>query len=337
MKPEDILNIELGLVNKCTLNCRMCLRREDVVKDLEPNEELHFDTLIEILEQFPNLQTLDLVGSISEPTLYSRFIDLVSYAKARDLNIRLSTNGDTFKDTWWEKLGRILDENDIVRFPVDGSTQELHSRYRVNSNLERTLNHHRALKSTSKAVTILQNIIFKYNENDSEAVYKIFKDENFNLIEYTHTGEPECLTDPKLEADGVVPVDDLLRLYKMKDSLIKTTKDIKITCNSMNKKQLFLNHMGVLLPCDDTEEMVFDGYDNSLTIYNSTLEELMGNINSIIDEKEDNDICKRCCSGTLDFIRDKYPIVQYNRADRTENLHEFRSRMRTKEEDELQP
>ena len=39
-----------------------------------------------------------LVGSMSEPTLYPHFLELIDYLKSRDIKIEICTNGDTRND-----------------------------------------------------------------------------------------------------------------------------------------------------------------------------------------------------------------------------------------------
>jgi wyosine [tRNA(Phe)-imidazoG37] synthetase (radical SAM superfamily) len=87
------------------------------------------------LNEYKNVKNISLAGFASEPTLYPYIFELIKYLKSRNIKIELYTNGNTHDKTWWRELGKILTKNDRTYFTICGSTQELHSKYRVGSNL----------------------------------------------------------------------------------------------------------------------------------------------------------------------------------------------------------
>ena len=328
MDPTDIISVELGLINQCVLKCRLCLRTEDVAKQLEKDVALDYDALVIFLDALPNLKQLDLVGSISEPTLHKRIHDIVKYAKNRDISIRLSTNGNTFNTQWWGRFGPLFDEKDIVRFAVDGSTQEIHAKYRVGGKLSKVLGCHKAFKENSKAITVLQNIVFDYNVDDKDNIRKIFMDEGFDICEFTHTGDGDYEGNPSIIIDNILPIGELLDRYKERSGKIKPqpfNKNIK--CNSLSNQQLYINHMGCVLPCDDMEETTFTDIENNITLQDNTMQECFDHINSIIKKRFFNKTCERCCGPRERQLKEDYPIIQYNRDGKTAELHKFREIM----------
>ena len=44
LNPTDIESIELGLINKCVLDCRLCLRQEAITDNLEKDVEIYGST-----------------------------------------------------------------------------------------------------------------------------------------------------------------------------------------------------------------------------------------------------------------------------------------------------
>jgi len=324
--PEDIISIELGLINKCVLNCRLCLRQEDIAKGLKKDEAIDSSQLFKFLDKLSNLQQVDLVGSVSEPTLHKQIKEIIKYIKSRNLKIRLSTNGNTFSLKWWEELGALMNSEDIVRFAIDGSTQEIHSKYRVGGKLSKVLDCHRHFKKSSKAVTVLQNILFTYNINDQENIKKLALAENFDICEFTHTGNSFFSEDAKLREDNILPVKDLLFEYQKLD-MEKKNLNLGIECASLKGNQVYLNHLGCLLPCDDMEETTFENTENNVTIYSSSLEECFERVNYIISKRFLCRTCEECCGPLHREIREKYPIIQYNREGTKGVLHKFREVM----------
>jgi MoaA/NifB/PqqE/SkfB family radical SAM enzyme len=323
LSPDTVYSVELGLINKCVLNCRMCLRSEEIGKQLPKDVAVELEPLVTFLDALPNLRQLDLVGSVSEPTLHKQIREIVTYARGRNLQIRVSTNGNTFNERWWASFGELFGPDDIVRFAVDGSTQEIHERYRVGGKLSKVLANHRAFKQHTKARTVLQNILFTYNIDDQENIKALFHAEGFDVCEFTHTGDGDYTGQPSLVTDNVMPVNDLLIRYKERGSP-KSSMDTKVVCKSCKDQQLYINHMGCVLPCDDMEETTFVHREQNITIYNNTIEECFAHVNGIIRKRFFARTCKICCGPANQALHIDYPIVQFNRDGKQAILHKFR-------------
>ena len=313
MKIDDITKIELGLINKCVLKCPMCLRQEEDGKKLKKNIFINFNKLTECIDAFSNVKIIDIVGSVSEPTLYPYFFELLFYLKSKNIKLRISTNGSTNID--WKKFGELLDENDIVRFPIEGSTNYLHSKYRVGSSLEKVIKNHNLFKENSKATTIMQSIIFKYNEHDKDNIIKFYNDTLFDLLEFTHTGDSLYID------ENIKPVRNLELLYKQNN-----IKYPEVECNCYAEKFIYINHLGAMLPCDDLEEISFKYENNDIfkTINNNSISECFDQLNEIINKKNNNTICSRVCGKFNKIIRKKYPVIQYNKQLENYILNDYR-------------
>ena len=173
MNKDDILDIELELTTICQAECLLCYRNYksfdthypvDIVRPLD-------DIKNQILE-YKNLKWIRLVGSISEPTLYPEFLELVRFIKNKNINIEICTNGSTKSELFWRNLSNILTKNDKVYFTICGSTQELHEKYRAGTNLQKILKNARYFRSKNKN-DYAQCIRFSYNDDD-------FNSERFN-------------------------------------------------------------------------------------------------------------------------------------------------------------
>ena len=321
--PDTVYSIELGLINKCVLSCRMCLRQEEIGKQLPKDVAIDYPSLIKFLDALPNLRQLDLVGSVSEPTLYKQIHELVAYAKSRHIQIRFSTNGNTFSNEWWANFGKLFGPDDIVRFAVDGSTQEIHAKYRVGGKLSKVLSNHRAFKQNTTAKTVLQNILFTYNIDDQDNIRALFAKEGFDVCEFTHTGDADYAGQPQLISDNILPVADLLKRYRER-AQPKSAIETKVICKACKDNQIYINHMGCVLPCDDMEETTFLDRDKNITIYNNTIEECFAHVNSIIRKRFVARTCNVCCGPANQKLHVDYPIVQYNQEGKRAILHKFR-------------
>lgn len=308
----NVKKIELGLINACVLSCPMCLRLEDHGKKLKPGLALNYEKLTFFLDKFSELETLDLIGSVSEPMLYPKILDLVRYAKNRKISLRIGTNANVHNRDFWIDLANLLDKNDIVRFAIDGSNQEIHQTYRVGGNLKRVLETHALFKQHSGAVTILQHLVFQHNRDDFKNIEKLFLENGFDFIEKIESGEPAYLNQA---TDGLImPRCELVHEYRKVESKLKENKLYKFDCFAKTNDQMYINHLGNLLPCDDMEELSFEMANrlNSKipTIYESSIEECFEFANEIIKKRYLSDICRRCCSSEVMELKKQFPVLQ---------------------------
>lgn len=245
LKAEDILLVDMGLVNRCNLACPLCPYVARNIKS-QPKNEVDFQDYINFLDSLPNLEVAIIEGNYSEPTFYSKLPELISYLASRGIRIRLSTNGNTHTEKYWKDLGTRFGPEDIVRFAIDGSTQELHSKYRVNGKLSKVLTNHTALKSSGfKGKSVLQNIIFQYNVSDKENIYNIFREYNFDYLSYL-----KCYPSSH---EVFKPVPEIHKYNNIFNRLAKDSS-LNILCDAYSRKEIYVNHEGQVFLCGSLDE-----------------------------------------------------------------------------------
>ena len=107
----------------------------------------------------------------------------------------------------------MLSADDEVWFTVCGSTQELHEKYRVNTQLERVLSHARALRQVKK-IDCMKCIKFKYNSEvlASAAFAKIAGE--FSRVECIDTSYDEQAKYKKqFDFNLFMPADEVMQKY----------------------------------------------------------------------------------------------------------------------------
>ena len=170
MLNEDVKIIELELSTLCGANCPLCYRNYKSFDDHYPMTVVRpLEDVINQLNEYPNLTDVYLVGSISEPTLYQDFQELVECIKSRGIKIEICTNGDTQDEGWWYELASLLTPEDSVYFTICGSNQEIHGVYRRNTSLERILANASAFRYFGGGNDYAQCIRFEYNDVDFES------------------------------------------------------------------------------------------------------------------------------------------------------------------------
>jgi MoaA/NifB/PqqE/SkfB family radical SAM enzyme len=256
-------DIELELTTLCNASCPLCYRNYKVFKEHYPKRIIR--NIIDIkndIDKFPNLKYIKLVGSISEPTLYPNFLELIHYIKSKKLEIEICTNGDTNNQNngyWWKELGKLLSLNDQVFFSICGSTQELHEVYRKGTKLNNILRNAKRLRN-EKPIDFAQCIRFQYNDEDfnSDQFKELIKE--FTNIYWTETYlrkpnenylKPDNLNllYPLLsKKDKYLKVENLAtRIFQQKK--IETSCGNSMKCMAYENKSLQIDINGNIYPC----------------------------------------------------------------------------------------
>jgi radical SAM protein with 4Fe4S-binding SPASM domain len=133
MKLPDFVQIEP--VGQCNLACRMCpvtYRNEGG----KPPAFMSFDAFCRVLEQFPAVRHLQLQG-MGEPFLHPRFIDMVSHAAARGIEVTTNTNLTALSPRRADEL--VASGLAKLHVSIDAADPDAYGYIRVGSRLSRVL------------------------------------------------------------------------------------------------------------------------------------------------------------------------------------------------------
>ena len=237
---SDIIRLEIELTNTCNLDCPLCLRQIHPELTVGKVKYRPATEIIAQLETYKNIKYITIAGAISEPTLHPELFDILKYCISRDLEISLFINGDTHNELYYKKLGLIfMKATGKVFFTICGSTQELHSKYRVNSNLSTVLSNLDIIqKYSGKAV--MTWIVFNYNEEDFNDNFHKFQDKYETEYFYTLPMDEHF----ELNSNIHLP-QELQKIYAKVDR-----NDFKnIECPANNYKFILIDSMGFTNPC----------------------------------------------------------------------------------------
>lgn len=251
MKKNEVLDLELELTTLCNARCQLCFRNYKEYDERYPiNKSRGIKDIKEQLDEYVSLEWIRLVGTISEPTLYKDFYELIKYIKDRGINIEICTNGDTHNEKWWSELSTYMNSNDRVYFTICGSTQELHEIYREGTRLKNILANASAFRSEDKN-DYAQCIRFSYNDRD-------FNSDNFKGIvsEFSNI----YMTETYLSKDDenykkqdklrfLTPVENKKEMYEKIDKLAKIGLSNVSYCKSWEHKSQQVDINGNIYPC----------------------------------------------------------------------------------------
>ena len=212
---NEIEIIEIGLLYGCNLECTFCEinyhKLNKTPKEILQKKQLNFEDLRTFLRKFKKLRMIILCGTVSEPTLYYKFNELITEIDSLSGSpvIRLHTNGNYSKKVQVK---------------------------------------HKELKKIG-CTTILQLIEFEHNQEDEKNLKEFAELHNFDLIDIKKSDNPEDIFGkiyPNVKNQFKVS----LRKHQMifyKEIQTKASKVIK--CSSEINNQIFINYKGGVYPC----------------------------------------------------------------------------------------
>lgn len=297
------------------MRCPLCIQVKKKIYERSA-EHLDLNQLIRFLDTLPSLERINLEGNYSEPLLYPDVIKLVEYFKKRSLKIIISTNASFKTESFWQQLGCLLDAKDIIRFAIDGSNQELYSKYRVGGDLELVLKNHATVKNNSKCRTVLQHICFKYNQNDKENIKNIFYNEGFDFLNFVKCYMGEFTT------DEVTPVDEVRSYYKLFNKALsaKEERTTDLICDSKIRGEIYINHRGEIFLCGSHDQG--ESFDVGINI-NSPEEEIFKSLNATFNKRNQSSICQSDCNLLCYSVGRRFPDLLIDKNNNERNVKYF--------------
>lgn len=131
-----MVSLHVEPTSRCTLACPRCERTvllEKFGKKFLPIVDLDIDSFTKFIDV--KVDHISLCGNRGDPIYHRNFLDLVKNIKTKCDQITITTNGSSKSQNWWQSLCEILDDNDIIRFSIDGLPENF-TKYRINANWE---------------------------------------------------------------------------------------------------------------------------------------------------------------------------------------------------------
>ena len=298
----EVTELEIEMSTLCNAKCPLCYRNyKSFPEEYKKPVIRKFEDLCNQLNEYTNLNYVMIVGSMSEPTLYPYFLDVVAYLKKRNIRIEICTNGSTHSTEFWKELGKLLSTEDAVYFTICGSTQEIHEKYRVGTILQNILDNAKALR-TIIPIDYAQCIRFSYNSNDFET--EEFKNiiNEFSNVYMTETFYPKNIENYNTKFDISLFIPNKLKIEKY--NKVKTIAEcyysrnagkLKAQCQSYNHKRQQIDVFGNVYPC-----YLFLEYSN-LKKWNGDYSEIL----SI-----EHDCCKYCEKSVYEYcVKNKLDYI----------------------------
>jgi MoaA/NifB/PqqE/SkfB family radical SAM enzyme len=133
--------LQVEATTKCNAWCPGCGRNKGgfELADGLVIEDLDVDRYKEILNQFPNLKTVDFCGTYGDAIAAANIVELVNVTKQHVDKIIVRTNGSLRTVAWWNEYAELLKDIDHeVWFCLDG-LEDTHSVYRQGTDYNKII------------------------------------------------------------------------------------------------------------------------------------------------------------------------------------------------------
>ncbi len=173
--------IGLELTRHCNLRCAHCFRA-----DLDQVEEIPFATVEKVLEQGKRYHRPHIALTGGEPTLHSRFYEILDLIVSHNYSFHYVTNGFNYASVFRRLFP--LFENPLwvgVSVSLDGASSEVHDSIRGKGSFSRALATI-AIARTHKREVVVQMVVHRGNRKDLEPMAVLCSKMDVNRLHVAH-------------------------------------------------------------------------------------------------------------------------------------------------------
>lgn len=118
------------------------------------------------IKELNNYSRFEFCGTWGDPVMNKDLFKIIEYIieENNTCTIQINTNGSIRDPDWWWDLGVLGKDRLQVWFDIDGTTQEMHEKYRQGTDLEKIKENVEAYTATG-ADACAMVIIFKHNQD----------------------------------------------------------------------------------------------------------------------------------------------------------------------------
>jgi len=283
---DEIKMVHVEVTGKCNARCPMCSRYDKLGNLHAGIEETHLPK--ELFYKFFDktfvlqLKHVYFSGVYGDPCIHPDLLEFCEYLISHGIQVNVDTNAGYRKPEFWSKLALA---GVHVNFAVDGLADTNHL-YRRDVKWEIVEANMRAFSEAGGSAQ-WNFIVFAHNEKDLPAAKQLSADLNFDFrIKITqkfkffnswHVSEngikqyeleppvQELYRHPNIGTESFSVVE---KSINFSSEHYKKFDDVEIDCKSLNRKEIFLNYQGYVVPCCYLGTLYGSPYGDQFKQYN---------------------------------------------------------------------
>ena len=190
---DEIRTVHVEITDKCNAACPMCVRNINggPVNPYLPKKEITLELFKKAFtpEVLQPLWRVYFCGNYGDPALGSELIEILQYIRevAPQVILGINTNGGVRSKSFWEQLGKILNQKgDYCTFSIDGLEDTNHI-YRKHVSWSHVMESVKAFIFAGGNAH-WDFLIFKHNEHQVETARELSMNLGFKEFHYKKTG-----------------------------------------------------------------------------------------------------------------------------------------------------
>lgn len=245
----------------CQLRCPLCPLGSRTIK--RQSQIMDFDTFKKVVDDVGDYVYHFNINGMGEPLMNKRVIDMITYAKEKNIYTDLYTNFQLQDREIIE--GLVSSGLDSILISLDGATKEVYETYRIKGDFERILNNIRLLvetracqKSVRPEINI-QFVMFEHNRSQLNQMTELVKSLGADNL---FVKRPFLFWGKKEDASSYISKDDKFNKYEMYNSAISLKARTRKTCDAIWAGAVVLADGSVAPCCFDYDGKVLFGNIN---------------------------------------------------------------------------
>jgi len=273
---NDVKFIQIEASSKCNAWCPMCARNQNGfgLRDGLIEEDILTEKVQQVVDQLPNLQTIEFCGTHGEPVIAKNFLELIDIAKQKGTHIWINTNGSLRTPEWWANLANTLKGvSHDVWFGIDG-LEGVHEIYRQGTSWQKIIDNATSFIQAGGYAT-WQFIPYAHNEHQLRDCMKMcyqlgFK--KFQLVKsfrrhqkakHYKTGEPFNL-DPPTKIFNIIKMPKINSYVDPNNCMQLTQSSIYMSADGRLNQCCYYASLG-MKRFDTVEELFYNDNKADLT------------------------------------------------------------------------
>ena len=207
----DNLTLVLDITTHCNAKCPQCSRTNEFEKGLPKVDWLPLTHVpLDDLKKYYTKEELKLFAKVNmcpswgDPMMLPDIFNITDYFLENISDkkwYKITTNGSMRDEDFWFKFGSLAHKHPtkkfLVTFDVDGINQEMHSKYRRNTDLSKVLANMKAFSENGKSFVRSQSVIFKHNQDYIDDIRELVK--QYGSTNHTWIKSRRFVADPQTE------------------------------------------------------------------------------------------------------------------------------------------
>jgi radical SAM protein with 4Fe4S-binding SPASM domain len=233
-----------------------------------------------------------------EPFMNKKIFDWIAFARQKNIYTATSTNAHYLTPENAEKI--VLSGLDRLIVSIDGATQETYEKYRVGGNLEKAVKGIKNLTEAKKRLKqkkpfiILQNIVFKHNEHERDAVKALGRELGVDKVVF----KTAQIYDYENGSDFIPDDKNFSRYEKKTDGTFRIKKSDENSCWKM-WYSCVITWDGKVVPCCFDKDAHYQLGDLKKSSFRSIWfgEAYQNFRKTLVRSREEPEICQNCTEG----------------------------------------